>query len=133
MRRPDFSRRVAVTGLGIISPVGNDISTAWTNLVEGNTGLKRITRWDPEITTCHAAGEVNDFEPKDWMNFKAIRRTDKNVVFGVASATQALADSGLEVDEDNSEDNPLSSSLSIIGIVMVYHSVASHYNMPTAK
>ena len=49
MRRPDFSRRVAVTGLGIVSPVGNDIPTAWNNLVEGHTGLERITRWDPEI------------------------------------------------------------------------------------
>jgi len=104
MRRPDFSRRVAVTGLGIISPVGSDITTAWHNIVEGNTGLVRITRWDPEVTPCHAAGEVNDFDPKDWMDFKAIRRTDKNVVFGVASAKQAMADSGLEVTAANSED-----------------------------
>jgi len=104
MRRPDFNRRVAVTGLGVISPVGNDIPTAWKNIVDGNTGLNRITRWDPEITTCHAAGEVNDFDPKEWMNFKAVRRTDKNVVFGVAAAKQALADSGLEIDADNAED-----------------------------
>lgn len=104
MRRPDFTRRVAVTGLGIVSPVGNDIPTVWNNLTEGNTGLKRITRWDPEITSCHAAGEVNDFEPKDWMNFKAIRRTDKNVVFGVAAAKQAVADAGLEISVENSED-----------------------------
>jgi 3-oxoacyl-[acyl-carrier-protein] synthase II len=104
MRRPDFSRRVAVTGLGIVSPIGSDIPTVWTNLVEGNTGLHRITRWDPEVTTCHAAGEVNDFEAADWMDFKAVRRTDRNVVFGVAAAKQALADSGLEVTPQNSED-----------------------------
>jgi 3-oxoacyl-[acyl-carrier-protein] synthase II len=104
MRRPDFSRRVAVTGVGIVSPIGTDIPTAWTNLVEGNTGLQRITRWDPEITACHAAGEVNDFDPKEWMNFKAVRRTDKNVVFGVAAAKQALTDSGLEINADNAED-----------------------------
>jgi 3-oxoacyl-[acyl-carrier-protein] synthase II len=104
MRRPDFSRRVAVTGLGIISPIGTDIPTVWTNLVEGNTGLHRITRWDPEVTTCHAAGEVNDFEAAEWMDFKAVRRTDKNVVFGVAAAKQALTDSGLEVTPENSED-----------------------------
>jgi len=104
MRRPDFNRRVAVTGLGVISPVGNDIPSAWKNVVDGNTGLKRITRWDPEVTTCHAAGEVNDFDPKEWMNFKAVRRTDKNVVFGVAAAKQALADSGLEINADNAED-----------------------------
>jgi beta-ketoacyl-acyl-carrier-protein synthase II len=104
MRRPDFDRRVAVTGLGIISPVGTNIPTAWKNVVDGNTGLNRITRWDPEVTTCHAAGEVSDFDPKEWMNFKAVRRTDKNVVFGVAAAKQALADSGLEIDSDNAED-----------------------------
>jgi beta-ketoacyl-acyl-carrier-protein synthase II len=104
MRRPDYSRRVAVTGLGIVSPVGNDIPTAWHNLVAGNTGLKRITRWDPEVTPCHAAGEVNDFEPRDWMDFKAIRRTDKNVVFGVAAAKQAVADSGLEIGPEIAED-----------------------------
>jgi beta-ketoacyl-acyl-carrier-protein synthase II len=104
MRRPDFSRRVAVTGLGVISPVGTDIATTWKNVVEGNSGLNRITRWDPEVTTCHAAGEVNDFDAKEWMNFKAVRRTDKNVVFGVAAAKQALADSGLEIDADNAED-----------------------------
>ena len=78
MRRPDYDRRVAVTGLGIISPVGTDIPTAWDNLTAGVSGLERITRWDPTISPCHAAGEVNDFDPKEWMNFKAVRRTDKN-------------------------------------------------------
>jgi 3-oxoacyl-[acyl-carrier-protein] synthase II len=104
MRRPDYNRRVAVTGLGIISPVGTNIPTAWDNLVAGNSGLQRITRWDPEITACHAAGEVNDFDPKEWMNFKSVRRTDKNVVFGVAAAKQALTDSGFEITEENAND-----------------------------
>jgi len=104
MRRPDYDRRVAVTGLGIISPVGTDIPTAWGNLVAGVSGLNLITRWDPEVSPCHAAGEVNDFDPKEWMNFKAVRRTDKNVVFGVAAAKQAMTDSGLEVTEENAEE-----------------------------
>ncbi len=104
MRRPDYNRRVAVTGLGIVSPVGNDIPTAWQNLVDGNSGLKLITRWDPEVSSCHAAGEVNDFDAKEWMNFKAVRRTDKNVVFGVAAAKQAMADSGFEITEENAVD-----------------------------
>jgi 3-oxoacyl-[acyl-carrier-protein] synthase II len=104
MRRPDFSRRVAVTGLGIVSPVGTDIPTAWRNLVEGRSGLREITYWDPASTDCHAAGEVHDFDPTAWMDFKAVRRTDKNVVFGVAAAKQAVADSGLEIGPDNSED-----------------------------
>jgi 3-oxoacyl-[acyl-carrier-protein] synthase II len=104
MRRPDYDRRVAITGLGIISPVGTSVETAWANLVNGVSGLERITRWDPEVTDCHAAGEVNDFDPKEWMNFKAVRRTDKNVVFGVAAAKQAVADSGLEIGEENAEE-----------------------------
>ncbi len=104
MRRPDYNRRVAVTGLGIISPVGNDIATAWGNLLAGNSGLQRITRWDPEVTDCHAAGEVNDFDPNAWMNFKAVRRTDKNVVFGVAAAKQAMVDSGFEITDENAGD-----------------------------
>jgi len=104
MRRPDYDRRVAITGLGIISPVGTSVETAWANIVNGVSGLERITRWDPEVTDCHAAGEVNDFDPKEWMNFKAVRRTDKNVVFGVAAAKQAVADSGLEIGEENAEE-----------------------------
>jgi 3-oxoacyl-[acyl-carrier-protein] synthase II len=104
MRRPDYDRRVAVTGLGIISPVGSDVPTAWGNLLAGVSGLNRITRWDPEISPCHAAGEVNDFDPKLWMNFKAVRRTDKNVVFGVAAAKQAMTDSGFEVTDESAEE-----------------------------
>jgi 3-oxoacyl-[acyl-carrier-protein] synthase II len=104
MRRPDYSRRVAVTGLGIISPVGQDIETAWSNLVDGHSGLKRITRFDPSPYEAQAAGEVNDFDPNAWMNFKEVRRTDRNVVLGVAAAKQALTDSGLEITDENRDD-----------------------------
>ncbi len=104
MRRPDYDRRVVVTGLGVISPVGCDIETAWCNLVEGNTGLHEITRWDPSNHECKASGEVNEFNPADWMDFKTARRTDRNVQFAVAVAKQALADSGLEVTDENRDD-----------------------------
>jgi 3-oxoacyl-[acyl-carrier-protein] synthase II len=126
MRRPDFTRRVAVTGLGIISPVGSTIAGAWDNLVAGNSGLTRITRWDPEISPCHAAGEVNDFEPKDWMDFKAVRRTDKNVVFGVAAAKQALADSGLVIDDDNAEDIGVIFGSGVGGPALMHDAIATY-------
>ncbi|MEP7158240.1 MAG: beta-ketoacyl-ACP synthase II, partial [Chloroflexota bacterium] len=103
-RRPDFSRRVAVTGLGIISPIGQDKDAVWDSLVHGRSGLKKITRWDPTPYEAQIAGEVNDFDGTRWMDFKAIRRTDRNVVLGVASAKQALADSGLEITDDNRDD-----------------------------
>ncbi|CAN5801716.1 beta-ketoacyl-ACP synthase II [soil metagenome] len=104
MRRPDFNRRVAVTGLGIISPIGQDVESAWDSLVHGRSGLKRITRWDPSPYEAQVSGEVNDFDGTKWMDFKAIRRTDRNVVLGVAAAKQALADSGLEVSTENRDD-----------------------------
>ena len=98
MRKPDFTRRIAVTGMGLVSPIGADIDTVWSNLVNGVSGLKRITYWDPEPYDCKVAGEVPDFDPNAWMNFKEVRRTDRNVVLGVAAAKKALAHSGLEVD-----------------------------------
>jgi 3-oxoacyl-[acyl-carrier-protein] synthase II len=103
VRTPDYSRRVAVTGLGVISPVGQDIDTAWDNLVNGRSGLRRITRWDASALDCQAGGEV-DFDPAQWMDFKAARRTSRNVVMGVAAAQQALADSGLEVTDANRDE-----------------------------
>lgn len=103
MRKPDPTRRIAVTGLGVISPVGQDVDTVWENLVNGRSGLRRITRWDASDLECQAAGEV-DFDPKEWMDFKAVRRTARNVVMGVAMAKQALADSGLEVTDANRDD-----------------------------
>ena len=103
-RGPDFNRRVAVTGLGIVSPIGQDATTVWDNLVNGRSGLKQITRWDPSPYEAQVAGEINDFDGTRWMDFKAIRRTDRNVVFGVAAARQALEDSGLVVDDDNRDD-----------------------------
>ncbi len=104
MRSPDFSRRVAVTGMGIVSPIGSDLDTVWQHLCDGVSGLKRITRWDPEPYDCKVAGEVNDFVPNDWMNFKEVRRSDRNVVLGVAAAKKALAHSGLEVTTANRDD-----------------------------
>ncbi len=104
MRRPDYNRRVAVTGLGTVSPVGNDVDTVWKNLVGGCSGLAPITRFDASGYESNAAGEVKGFEARDWMDFKAARRTGLNVQFGVAAAKQALADSGIEVTTDNRDD-----------------------------
>jgi beta-ketoacyl-acyl-carrier-protein synthase II len=105
MRRPDFTRRVAVTGLGIVSPVGTDVPTAWDNLINGRSGLKEVTYWDPDVVECRASGEVRDFDATKWMDFKAVRRTDKNVVFGVAAAKQAVQNAGLEVGTHHASED----------------------------
>ena len=72
MRTPDYTRRVAITGLGVISPVGNDKQTAWDNLMRGVSGLGIITRFDPSRYEARVAGEVKGFEPTDWLDNKSI-------------------------------------------------------------
>ena len=104
MRRPDYDRRVVVTGLGVISPVGNDVQTAWGNLVHGRSGLREITKFDVSRYEAKAAGEVRDFNAADWMDPKAVRRSESAMWFGVAAAKQALQDSGFEITDENREE-----------------------------
>jgi beta-ketoacyl-acyl-carrier-protein synthase II len=104
MRRPDYDRRVVVTGLGVISPVGNDKATAWSNLVSGHSGLAEITHFDTGPYEAKAAGEVRDFTAAEWMDPKAARRSESSLHFGVAAAKQALADSGFELTDENRAD-----------------------------
>jgi 3-oxoacyl-[acyl-carrier-protein] synthase II len=104
VRKPDYERRVVVTGLGVISPVGNDVPTAWGNLVRGKSGLAEITKFDIARYEAKAAGEVRDFNAVDWMDPKAVRRSESAMWFGVAAAKQALTDSGFEITDENRED-----------------------------
>src|SRR4029078_9903404 len=93
VRKPDYERRVAVTGLGVVSPVGNDVPTAWDNLMRGHSGLAEITKFDVSRYEAKAAVEVRGFNPADWMDAKAVRRSESAMWFGVSAAKQALADS----------------------------------------
>jgi 3-oxoacyl-[acyl-carrier-protein] synthase II len=104
VRQPDFTRRVVVTGLGVVSPVGNDKATAWENLVNGVSGIGEITKFDPSPYDQKAAGEVRDFEPTAWLDGKSVRRSEPSLWFGVAAAKQAVADAGLEITDANRED-----------------------------
>jgi beta-ketoacyl-acyl-carrier-protein synthase II len=101
VRKPDYNRRVAITGLGVISPVGNDKETAWSNLVRGNSGIREITKFDVSRYDHKAAGEVREFSAAEWMDPKAARRSESSIHFGVAAAKQALADSGFEITDEN--------------------------------
>ena len=101
MRKPDYNRRVVVTGVGVVSPVGNDKDTAWSSLIGGRSGLAEITHFDASPYEAKLAGEVKDFTAADWMDPKAARRGEKSMHFGVAAAKQALADSGFELTDEN--------------------------------
>jgi 3-oxoacyl-[acyl-carrier-protein] synthase II len=101
VRSPDHTRRVVVTGLGVVSSVGNDVATAWSSLVEGRSGLAELTRFDVSRYEAKAGGEVRDFDAASWMDPKAVRRSEREMHYGVAAAKQALADSGFEITEEN--------------------------------
>lgn len=96
-------RRVVVTGLGVVSPVGIGVSTAWTNLVAGQSGISRITKFDPTPFASHMAGEVKDFDVSLYLPAKEARRMDTFIQFGLAAGIEAFKDSGLEVTEGNAE------------------------------
>ncbi|ARP80854.1 beta-ketoacyl-[acyl-carrier-protein] synthase II [Bordetella genomosp. 8] len=98
-----MKRRVVITGLGIVSPVGNDVSSAWDNIVNGRSGISRITRFDPSALTTHIAGEVRDFDVTQYMAAKEARQMDTFIHYGLAAGVQAWRDSGLEVTEANAE------------------------------
>ena len=96
-------RRAVITGLGIVSPVGNDVSSAWENLVAGRSGITRITHFDPSPFPTQIGGEVKDFDVAKYMSPKEARHFDTFVHFGVAAADQALRDSALEVTDENAD------------------------------
>ncbi|MCE9642570.1 MAG: beta-ketoacyl-ACP synthase II [Betaproteobacteria bacterium] len=96
-------RRVVVTGLGIISPVGIGIPEAWGNIVAGKSGITRITRFDPAILPSQIAGEVKGFEVAKWLAPKEARRFDTFIHYGLAAAIDAIKDSGLDLEQENRE------------------------------
>jgi beta-ketoacyl-acyl-carrier-protein synthase II len=97
-------KRVVVTGMGCISPVGLDIPTMWQNLVAGRSGIRPITLFDANRLEVHIAGEAHGFDPLNYMTAKDARRADRFTQFAIAALGQALAQSGLEINEDNAGD-----------------------------
>ena len=97
-------RRVVITGLGQISPVGNDVETAWQNLLAGKSGIGRITKFDASDVSCQIAGEVKDFDISQYLPAKEARRMDSFIHYGIAGALQAIQDARLdeftELDKD---------------------------------
>jgi 3-oxoacyl-[acyl-carrier-protein] synthase II len=96
-------RRVVVTGLGLISPVGNSVSTAWSNILAGKSGIATITKFDHAPLSVHFAGEVKDFNIEEYVSAKEARHMDHFIHYGIAAGTQALRDSGIEVTDANAE------------------------------
>ncbi len=96
-------RRVVVTGLGVVSPVGSDITTAWGNILAGKSGIGPITRFDTSNFTVRFGGAVQGFQVGDYLSTKDARKMDEFIHYGIGAAVQAIRDAGLEVTEENAE------------------------------
>lgn len=91
-------KRIVVTGMGVISPIGLDVASFWSNLLAGQSGISRISTFDPTDYPCQVGGEVRDFDATNWMDPKDARRNDRYTQLAVAAARMAFDDSGLERD-----------------------------------
>ena len=100
----DPARRAVVTGLGAVTPIGNDVETFWRNLTDGVSGVGPITLFDASELEVRIAAEVKDFEPRDWMDFKQARRMSRFSQLAVAAARQAIDDAGLSIGDNNRDD-----------------------------
>ncbi len=112
-------RRVAVTGLGILSPVGNTVSTAWDAVVNGQSGIGMIDHFDTSAYATHFAGMVKDFQAGNYFAEKEAKKMDLFIQYGIAAGIDALKDSGLEIDESNSHRAGVAMGSGIGGLTMI--------------
>src|SRR3989475_5005578 len=119
-------RRVVVTGLGMITPLGSTVEKTWDGLIAGKSGIGPITRFDATGLETTIAGEVRDFAPQDYMDRKEIRRADRFVQFAVAVATQALGDAKLAITADLAPRVGVAFGSGIGGVETLVENIFSH-------
>ncbi len=115
-------RRVVVTGLGIVSPVGIGVAENWKNILSGKSGITRITRFDPSAFSSQIAGEVKGFDPGQYLSVKEIRRMDTFIHYGLAAGIEAIKDSGIEITPQNAERIGVNIGSGIGGLPMIENS-----------
>lgn len=96
-------RRVVITGMGMVSPLGNDLASTWDGIVNGRSGIGPITHFDASAFTTRIAGEIRDFDPTSFLPPKDVKKMEPFIHYGLAASFMALEDSGLEVTEANAE------------------------------
>jgi len=112
-------RRVVVTGLGIVCPIGNTVAEAWSSVLAAKSGISRITRFDAGLLSSQIAGEVRNFDVAAYLPPKEARRMDRFIHLGIAAGVQALKDSGLEVTETNAPRIGVNIGSGIGGLPMI--------------
>ncbi|MFM8468289.1 MAG: beta-ketoacyl-ACP synthase II [Oxalobacteraceae bacterium] len=121
-------RRVVVTGLGCVSPVGNSVAAAWETLLAGRSGIATISRFDASAFSTHFAGEVKGFNVEDYIPGKEARHMDTFIHYGMAAGMQAIQDSGLVVTEENAERIGVIVGSGIGGLPMIEDTHAEYTN-----
>ena len=111
-----MKERVVITGLGCISPVGNDVKTAWQNIMQGQSGIQAIEGFDVTNYTTRFAGQIRDFNAAEWMPPKEIRKVDPFIHYAIAASIQAVKDAGLDAFESAPERVGVAISAGIGGI-----------------
>lgn len=114
-----MNRRVVVTGLGMVSPIGNNLETSWKNALAGVSGIDTVKSFDASILGCQIAGEVKDFDASAYLGVKEVRRFDRFVHFGVAAGLMALEDAKLESTEELSPEAGVAIGAGIGGIPVI--------------
>src|SRR5256886_8501560 len=123
-------RRVVVTGIGLITPLGASVEKTWRGLIEGKSGIGPITRFDPAGLETQIAGEVKDFDPLDYMDRKEVRRADRFAQFAVAAAGQALQDAKLQITPDLAPRIGAAFGSGIGGVETLVDNILSHASDP---
>jgi len=121
-------RRVVVTGLGIVSPVGSELETAWQNILAGHSGIDHISHFDTEGFASTIAGEVRDFDVSKYLRPKDSRKMDPFMHYGIAAGMDALADSGYEITPDNAERLGIYLGSGIGGIHTIQNTTEAYLN-----
>ena len=114
-------RRVVITGLGIISPVGNTVAEAWESILAGRSGITRVSRFDASRLPCQIAGEVKHFDLASYLDRKEARHMDTFIHFGMAAGIQAIRDSGIQVTPENAERIGVNIGSGMGGLPMIEH------------
>ena len=121
-------RRVVITGLGVVSPVGIGVAPAWENILAGRSGISRITRFDPSGYASQVAGEVKGFDVSKYLAVKEARRVDLFVQYGTAAAIEAIQDAGIQATEANAERIGVNIGSGIGGLPMIEDGVQTLTN-----
>ncbi|WP_039794807.1 beta-ketoacyl-ACP synthase II [Amycolatopsis alba] len=116
-------RQVVITGIGALTPVGNDVKSTWESLVDGKSGIGPITSFDASALPVRIAGEVSGFDPSTLLRHKIRRRTDRFSQFAVAAAREAVGDAGLEIGEENAHRVGVVLNNAVAGVTSIERNV----------